>query len=154
MEPDGESSVSLLLEELVRAAIPDLDGAGAVLACGDDALEVTVLERVVLDVYGEMPLALAQRDAFWDGPARESAVPLKPEVVMEAAGVVSLDHEARLALPWVLAAERLGRLPSAALALVLVEAHLWIVSRDATRSLPTRCMLGFFPAQTLVRCRG
>src|SRR5262249_24208951 len=52
-EPHSELPVALLLEELVGAAVPDLDGAGAVLALRNLAGEVGVVERMVLDVDGE-----------------------------------------------------------------------------------------------------
>ena len=99
VEPDREAAVPLLLEQLVGAAVPDLDRAGAVLARRDLALEVAVVERVVLDVHGEVPLAGLERHALRHGPARERAVPLEPEVVVEPAGVVALDHEERRARP-------------------------------------------------------
>jgi hypothetical protein len=35
------------------AAVPDDDPAGAVVAFGDHALEVAVVERVILDAHGE-----------------------------------------------------------------------------------------------------
>src|SRR5581483_1338527 len=99
---------ALLLEQLVRAVVPDLDRAGPVLTGGDDARERRVLERVVLDVHGERPPAGLEGHALRDGPRREDAVPFEPEVVVEAPSVVPLDDEDRrtAALP---AAERLGR---------------------------------------------
>ncbi len=57
MEVHREPAVLLLLDELVGAPIPDLDGAGAVLARRDLALEIAVVERVVLDVHREVPLS-------------------------------------------------------------------------------------------------
>src|SRR5439155_11114070 len=56
-QANRQSAVLLLLDELVRAPIPDLDGSGAVLAFRDLALELRILERMVLDVDGEAPLA-------------------------------------------------------------------------------------------------
>ena len=104
MSPPSRFSSS----ELVRAAIPDLDRPGPVLPGRDRPLEIGVVERVILDVDGEMPLALLQRHALRHGPAREGAVPLEPEVVVEAAGGVPLDDEAGRGAV-VAAAERLGR---------------------------------------------
>jgi hypothetical protein len=51
-------------------------------------------------------------------------------------------------------AERLGRLAPLALSAVLVEAHLWIVARNATLSLPMSCKMPFFPAQAAFTNRG
>ena len=73
--------------------VPDLDRAGAVLALRDLALEGRVLERMVLDVDGEMLLPRLERHALRDRPARERAVQLEAEVVVQAARVVPLDDE-------------------------------------------------------------
>jgi hypothetical protein len=51
---------------------------------------------VVLDVDGEVLLARLERDALRHGPARERAVPLEAEVVVQPARVVALDDEDRL----------------------------------------------------------
>ena len=95
VEPDGQAAVPLLLEELVRSAVPDLHRAGAVLARRDLALEVAVLERMVLHVHREVALSAPERDSLRHSPARERAVPLEPEVVVEATRVMPLDHEPR-----------------------------------------------------------
>ena len=79
LQLDREPPVPLLLEQLVRAAIPDLDRPRAVLAGGDDAFEVAVLERVVLDVHGEVPLTLAEGNPLRHRPARERAVRARGE---------------------------------------------------------------------------
>ena len=112
------------------------------------ALEVRVLERVVLDVHREMTLSAPERDALRHGPARERTVALEPEVVVEPPRRVPLDDEPRPLALASDASERLRRLPRTALAPVLVEAHLWIVARSATLSLPTAARCALFPAQT------
>jgi hypothetical protein len=122
VEPNGEAAVGFLLDELVRAFVPDLDRARAVLALRDLTLERGVVERVVLDVNGEVLLPRLERDALRHGPAGKRAVALEAEVVVEAASSVALDDEDRL-LAAALAAERLRRLLAVALALVLGEAH-------------------------------
>ena len=98
-----EPAVLLLLDELVGSPVPDLDRAGAVLPGRDLALEVAVVERVILDVHRQVPLAERERDALRHRPAQEHPVPLEAEVVVEAAGGVALDDEAervaRLASP-------------------------------------------------------
>jgi hypothetical protein len=50
VQPHREAAVALLLEQLVRAAIPDLDRARAVVPFRDLTLEASVLERMVLDM--------------------------------------------------------------------------------------------------------
>src|SRR6186997_3219601 len=111
---DGEAAVRLLLDQLVGAAVPDLHRSRAVVAGRDLALEAPVRERVILDVDGEVLRAGLERHAFGDGPARERAVPLEPEVVVEPTSVVPLDHEDRR-LPALPLFEWLGRLAARAL---------------------------------------
>ena len=123
VQADSEPAVLLLLEQLVGAVVPDLDRAGAVLSRGDLSLERRILERMVLDVDGEVLLSGLEGHAFGNRPARERAVSLQTEVVMEAASVVPLDDEDRR-LSALLAAERLRRLLGVALALVLGELRL------------------------------
>ena len=81
------------LELVVGAAVPDAHRPGAVLALRDLPLEAAVLERVVLDVDGEMVLPLVQRQALGNGPRHEDAVALQAEVPVQRPGVVLLDHE-------------------------------------------------------------
>src|SRR4029450_11588897 len=67
VQADGQAAVALLLDQLVGPAPPDLDGAGAVVALWDLALEGRVVERMVLDVDGERALAGLERNALRDG---------------------------------------------------------------------------------------
>ena len=76
------------------AAVPDDHVAPAVLAARDDALEVGVLQRVVLDVHSELAGGGVERRAAGNGPAGQHAVDLEPEVVVQPAGAVALDDEA------------------------------------------------------------
>ena len=96
VQADGEAAVLLLLDELVRALVPDLDGAGAVLALRDLALERAVLERMVLDVHGEVLLSGLERDALRNRPAGERSVPFEAKVVVQAPRVMPLDDEDRV----------------------------------------------------------
>ena len=68
---------------------------GAVLAARDLALEVEVLERVVLGGGGEVVLPGLLRQALRDRPGGEHAVALEAQVPVQAPGVVLLDHEPR-----------------------------------------------------------
>jgi hypothetical protein len=101
--------------------VPDLDGAGAVVARRDLALERRVVERVVLDVHRERLLAGLERHTLGHGPARERSVPLEAEVVVEASRIMALHDEDRLLGPAPFAREGLGRLLRIALATVLGE---------------------------------
>src|SRR5437868_2021593 len=116
VEADRQLTVPLLLDELVGAVVPDLDRPSAVLPGGDLAGERRILQRVVLDVHREGAAPGLERHPLGHRPGGEDAVPLEPEVVVEAPRVVSLDDEDRpAAAP---ATEGLGRLPGVALALV------------------------------------
>jgi hypothetical protein len=109
VQPHREPAVALLLEELIGARIPDLDRARAVLALRDLALERRVVDRVVLDVDGEVLQPRLERNPLRHRPAREDTVALEPEVVVQAPGVVALDDEQRL-LAFPTGGERLGGL--------------------------------------------
>ena len=52
-----------------EAAIPQHDGAAAILALGDRALEVAVVERMVLDLDGEALVVRIERRALGHRPA-------------------------------------------------------------------------------------
>ena len=121
VQPHGEAAVPLLLEELVRAAVPDLDGARPVVPLRDLTLEAPVLEWMVLDMDGEVLLARLERDALRHRPRGENAVPLEAEVVVEPPGVVPLHDEDRLLCLTAPTAKRLGGLLPVSLALVLRE---------------------------------
>ena len=79
---------------LPGAPVPDDDVAGAVLLGGDDALEVEVLDRVVLDVDRHPPDGRVERGALGHGPGHEHALDLQPEVVVEPGRPMALDDEA------------------------------------------------------------
>src|SRR5690606_27826212 len=86
-------------DRLPGAAVPDQDAAAAVLALRDHALEVGVLERVVLGLRCEPPLAGHEARSLRHRPALEHAVELEPEVVVQAARGVLLHDEAPAARP-------------------------------------------------------
>ncbi len=75
------------------AAVPQQHGAAAVLALGDDALELAVLERVILDVHRQPLVGRVEAGPLRHRPALQHAVQLEPEVVVQAARRVLLDHE-------------------------------------------------------------
>src|SRR5204863_8726537 len=121
VQANGEAAVLLLLDELVGALVPDLDRAGAVLPLRDLPLEAGVVERVVLDVDGERPLPRLERNPLRHRPARERAVALEAEVVVEPPRVVTLDDEDRLLPSFLRLAEGFRGLLGVALAPVLRE---------------------------------
>ncbi len=81
-----------------RPAIPGLDGAGAVVAFGDDAGKIGVVQRVVLGAHGEALVGGVERRPPRHGPAPQDAAVLKPEIPVQPGRVVLLDHEDRLAV--------------------------------------------------------
>ena len=83
------------LMELVLAAVPDPHRARAVVAVGDVALEVEVLERMVFGVHREMVPLRRRRDALRHRPREEHSVVLEAEIPVQRARVMLLHDEAR-----------------------------------------------------------
>ena len=77
---------------LVGPAVPQHDGAAAVLAGGDRPLERVVLDRVILDLHGEAPLRRIERRPLRHRPALHHAVELEAEIVVEMTRGVLLDR--------------------------------------------------------------
>ena len=100
--------------------VPDLHRAGAVVPLRDLALEGGVLERVILDVHRQVLRAGLERHALRHRPARQRAVALEAEVVVEAGRIVALDDEDRRGAA-LAAAEGLGRPLRVALAAVVAQ---------------------------------
>ena len=81
-------------DRLPGPPVPDDDVAAAVLAVGDHALEVEVLDRVVLDVDGQVTGRRVERRALRHRPADQHTADLEAEVVVEPPGSVALHDEA------------------------------------------------------------
>ena len=94
-----------------------------------------------------MALAAAERYPLRDGPARESAVPLEPEVVVESTSGVPLDDETQCRARLRAFPERLRGPGRVSLASIGVEAHLWIVATSATLSSHDSRRSDTFPAK-------
>src|SRR5207247_9067789 len=88
--PRRRPAICLLLDELVGAAVPDLDSAGAVVPLRDLAGKGRVIQGVILDVHRESPLSGLERHTLGNRPGGERPVALEPEVVVEPPGVVAL----------------------------------------------------------------
>ena len=123
---DGGRGVEGRRLRLPGAPVPDDDVARAVLLRGDDALEVEILDGVVLDVDRHPAHVRVEGRALGDRPRHEDATDLEPEVVVETGGPVPLDDESpapgRSAVGG-RARGRLRRLPEVALAAVFLEGH-------------------------------
>src|SRR4029077_18383716 len=104
------------------AAIPDQYGPAAILALRNGALKRVVVDRMILDLDRQPLLARHQARTARHRPALHHAVMLKPQVVMQPARGVLLDHElAALAAP--LLAARLGGRVELALGVIGLKAH-------------------------------
>ena len=66
-----------------RALVPDHHGAAAVLAGRDHALELRVLDRVILDLHREPLDARIEGGPLRHGPREQHAVPFEAEVVVQ-----------------------------------------------------------------------
>ena len=82
-----------LADEREGAAVPEHHAARAVIAGGDVALEVAVLEGVVFHVGGEVFERGVERGPFGHGPGFQHAIDLQAKVVMQAGSVVALHAE-------------------------------------------------------------
>ena len=80
-------------ENIEGTDIPEHHGAGAVVAFGDVAFKGGVEEGVVFDHDGEAFDGWVEGGSLGNGPGFEGAVDFDAEVVVEAAGVVTLDAE-------------------------------------------------------------
>ena len=86
-------SFAPILERDPLAAVPHDHAARAVVALGDDPLEVAVLERVILDLHGEALVVHVVRRALGHRPRPEDAVHLQAQVEMQTAGGVLVHDE-------------------------------------------------------------
>jgi hypothetical protein len=125
------------LVDLVGAGVPDLHRPGAVAPSRDRAVEVEVLQRVVLGADRHPVVVRVERDAARQRPRGERALALEAQVPVQARGTVLLDRKAGR-----FAADDLGsggraRLPRAAGLAGGVEVALGAVAGEAVpRSSP------------------
>ena len=143
-----------IVERLPGAAVPQHDGAAAILALRDGAFEAAIFERVVLGVDGEPLLRRIEARPARHRPAFQDAVELKPEIVVEARRGVLLDDKA-------VAAPFLATLPRGSA--VLVKSRLRRYSTRLSGGLPRhrlsrfarlargRCSRAFSPALSASR---
>lgn len=72
---------------------PQLDGAGAVVARGNAALELRVVERMVLHMHRQTLVLAVHRRALGHRPAPQHAAMLQPEIPVQPSRGMLLDHE-------------------------------------------------------------
>lgn len=61
----------------------------------DCALEIAVVEGVILDLHGQTPIARVKRRPLGDRPGLEDSVIFEAQIKMQMAGRVLLDDEAQ-----------------------------------------------------------
>ena len=122
----------------IDAAVPNDYLAGTVVALGNDALEIAVLDRMVLDHHGKPLVGGIERRPLGHGPRAQHAFHLETEVVMEPGGRVLLHDEhttGPTAQSWRFA-EWLRRAVGAALAPIFFERHRFFAPSSPLRFLP------------------
>ena len=113
------ASTSLVAFGHPEAAVPQHDRAAAILALGDRAFEVAVVERMVLHLDRQALVGRIERRALRHRPGLEDAIVLQAEIVVQPGGRMLLDDEARvLGRPNLGLAARLGGFLEIALGLV------------------------------------
>src|SRR5262245_50201234 len=75
------------------AAVPDHDGAAAILSPWDGSLECVVFDRMIFDVDRKPLLVRNEARAAGDRPALHHAIELEPQIIVQAPRGVLLDDE-------------------------------------------------------------
>ncbi len=78
-----------------EAAVPQHDRAAAVLALRDRALEITVVERMILDFHGQTFVGGIQRRSAGNRPGLEHTLPFQAHIVVQLPGGMLLHDEAQ-----------------------------------------------------------
>src|SRR5262249_36257104 len=85
----GESKMTFLVARvrvaprIPAAAVPNHDGAAAILSPRDGSLECVVFDRMIFDVDGKALLVRNEARATGDRPALHHAVEFEPQVVVQ-----------------------------------------------------------------------
>src|SRR6476620_4022603 len=82
---------------VIVTAIPHHHGATAVVSFRDYALESLVIEGVIFDFDCKMFFATLPGQPLRHRPRLQDSIHLKPEIVMQSAGVMFLNDEPRRA---------------------------------------------------------
>ena len=73
------------------AMVPNHNRSAAILALGNDALEIAVFEGMILDLHGQTLDGGIERGPFGHGPREQHAIPLQAKIVMQVRGLVLLN---------------------------------------------------------------
>ena len=93
--PAAERLGGIAFHALVGPAVPEHDRARAVVALGDDPLELPVFDRVVLDEHRQTLVGGIQRWSLRDRPRAQDPFHLQAEVPVHLPGVMLLHDESR-----------------------------------------------------------
>jgi hypothetical protein len=131
----GAVGLVRIADGLPGAAIPQKDGAAAVLSLGDDALEAAVVEGMILDVHREAFVPRVEARPLRDRPALEDAFELESKIVVEPRSRVLLHDERPLPFARLIGhlTRGLRSLLEVAFALILAEPHGPILTKSHPR---------------------
>src|SRR5438477_3495822 len=87
----------ITLHSFVRSDIPNHDSAAAILAFGNDALELQIVDRVVLCLKASARLTILERNSLRHRPRLQHVVHFQSKVVMEMTCCVFLHNESAAA---------------------------------------------------------
>src|SRR5690625_1362359 len=95
LQPSGHAQLKAVLAGGVdiAAPVPDLDRAASVLTAWDGALEIGVLQGMVLRRNGQTLVPRVRRHSLGDRPRPQHPVDLESEVVMVGRSHMVLDDE-------------------------------------------------------------
>ena len=130
---DRVGGVARRIDDFVNAAIPHDDRACAIVARRNHALEVAILQRMVLDGDREMLVGGIHRGAFRNRPRAQDIFHLESKIVVEASrGVLLYDESAAGGGGggWDLAPEGFGSARRASFAPVLGQRHCPLPRRE------------------------
>src|SRR5438874_409873 len=78
---------------VISAFVPKHHRPGPVIAFGDDALELPVVERMVLNHHGQALVGGVDRWPFWNSPALERPCGFEAKIVMKVRCLMLLNCE-------------------------------------------------------------
>src|SRR5207249_3688712 len=84
----------LLAIDEIFSAVPQHHRAPAVLSLGNDTLELRIVDGVIFNFHRQMFFTLLPGKPFRHRPGFQNSFHLQPEIVMQAAGIVLLNHKA------------------------------------------------------------
>ena len=127
--PIAQSGVDVRVSSLrlPRSLVPQHHGTAAVLPRGNDALEASVLDRMIFDLHGQALVAGDVARPLRDCPALQDAIPAQPKVVVQMRGRMLLNAEGKSLRSCFWRKLRLSAQPLSG-------------SRASTGSAPTACL--------------